>query len=80
MPYKDKDVNREYQRKWYYKFHEARLIANRAKKQRYIKEGRCRSCGIKLIEGEKRTCINCGGNFYREMKYAKDSMRLAKIL
>jgi predicted Zn-ribbon and HTH transcriptional regulator len=81
MPYKDKNKNREYQREWYYKFHEARLIANRAKKQRYIREGRCRDCGVKLIEGENRKCQNCSSDvFRREIKYAKDSMRLAKII
>lgn len=78
MPYKDKDKNREYQRNWYYKFHEARLIVNRAKKQRYIKEGRCRSCGVQLIAGENKTCINCGGNAYRGYMYAKNCLQLAQ--
>jgi DNA-directed RNA polymerase subunit RPC12/RpoP len=81
MPYKDKDKNREYQRNWYYKFHERNKAVNIAKKKRYIKEGRCRSCGVKLIEGEKTKCQNCSSEvFTREIQYAKDSLRLAQII
>lgn len=78
MPFKDKLKNREYQRDWYYKFHEARLRSNKATKKRYKQEGRCPSCSTKLIEGEKIVCINCSGNNYREFKYAKNSLRLAQ--
>lgn len=79
MPYKDKDKNREYQRLWRYKFHEARLITARKYKERLKQEGRCSGCGVKLIEGEKVKCQNCCSSvFQREMKYAKDSLRLTQ--
>jgi predicted nucleic acid-binding Zn ribbon protein len=81
MPYKDKDKNREYQRLWRYRDHEATLIRARKIKERYKQEGRCPKCGVNLIEGEKICCQNCSSIvFQREMKYAKDSLRLAKIM
>jgi DNA-directed RNA polymerase subunit RPC12/RpoP len=81
MPYKDKEVNRVYQRLWRYRDHEATLMRAKKKREKYKKEGRCPSCSAKLVEGEKITCSNCSSRIFRwEMKYAKDSMRLAKII
>jgi hypothetical protein len=79
VPYKDKNMNREYQRLWRYRDHEACLIRVRKIKARYRKEGRCPSCSVKLIEGEKIRCQNCNSKiFNREMRYAKNSLRLAQ--
>ena len=30
-----------------------------ARRKRYAEEGRCRDCGVSLIEGEGVRCINC---------------------
>jgi rRNA maturation endonuclease Nob1 len=45
---------------------------------RYIKERRCTSCSAILEKCEIRTCVNCGHTVKGEMKYAKDSKRLAQ--
>jgi hypothetical protein len=81
MPYKDKEKNREYQRLWRYRDHEASLIRARKFKARYRKEGRCPSCGVVLIQGEKIKCRNCTSRvFRREMIYAKSCLQLDKNL
>jgi hypothetical protein len=54
------------------------LFRVREIKKRWIQERRCTSCGIKLIWGENKTCINCGYNTKGEMKYAKDLQRTTK--
>ena len=48
------------------------LQRTRELKKRYVQEGRCTGCGIKLVQGEKRTCVNCSHAIKGEMKYAKD--------
>lgn len=81
MPYKDKEKNREYQRLWRYRDHEAALIRARKVKARYRQEGRCPGCGVKLIDGEKVRCFNCNSKiFNREYKYAKNCLQLDKNL
>jgi transposase len=85
MPYKDKEKNREYQRLWRYRDHEKSLNSERKSKARirkkYLMENKCRDCGIPLIHDEKVRCINCISETFRmEVQYAKDSMRLAKII
>lgn len=49
-------------------------------KKKYIEEGRCPSCGVKLVSGENRTCVNCGNTIKGEMKYATNCARLTKII
>ena len=51
-----------------------------AVKKRWIQEGRCSSCGIELVQGEIRTCVNCGKTIKGEMKYAKDCSQLAEVM
>jgi hypothetical protein len=48
-------------------------------KKRWIKEGRCSSCGIELVQGENKTCVNCGNTIKGEFKYATDCKGFAKV-
>ena len=41
-------------------------------KKIYRQEGKCSSCGIPLVHGEVKTCVNCGHTIREEIKYAKD--------
>jgi len=36
-------------------------------RQRAIKERRCMRCGIKLLEGEGKTCVNCSSKTIRNL-------------
>jgi rRNA maturation endonuclease Nob1 len=49
-------------------------------KVKYRQEGRCSSCGIQLLQGEVKTCVNCGHTIKGEIKYAKDSKALTKVI
>lgn len=54
----------ESQLKWkrYYQKHGDTVRAKVIERSnRLQKEGKCRNCGIKLIEGEGILCVNCGG-------------------
>jgi hypothetical protein len=51
----------------------------RKAKERYFKERRCICCSIPLVQGEVKTCVNCGYTIKGEMKYAKDSVRPTEI-
>jgi len=48
----------------------------RAIKQKYIQDRRCTTCSAKLVQGENKTCVNCGNTIKGELKYAKDSLQL----
>jgi rRNA maturation endonuclease Nob1 len=52
------------------------LYRTREIKKRWILEVRCTSCGTKLVQNEKRTCVNCGNTIKGEFKYAKDIKEL----
>jgi len=74
-----REVLRKSSRKYRQKNLEACLQRVRNLKKRYIQEGRCTSCSAPLVQGENRTCVNCGNTIKGEMKYAADSLRLAKV-
>jgi len=60
MPFKG-ERKRQYDREW---------------RKRALDEGRCVRCGIKLIEGEGRTCVNCSSRTIRNlMAIVKGSRR-----
>jgi hypothetical protein len=47
-------------------------------KKKYQENRRCTSCSTPLIEGENKTCCNCGVP-KGEFKYAKDMQKLTQI-
>ncbi len=59
MPYKDIEQRRENSRQKYNKNPLERLRERKARRIRYKQEGRCTECGILLIEGEGKRCVNC---------------------
>jgi predicted RNA-binding Zn-ribbon protein involved in translation (DUF1610 family) len=82
MPFKDREKELAYHKKYnkeYYLLHSERIAVTQSKKRaRWRQEGRCSSCGTKLVQGEKRTCVNCGNTIKGALKYAKDSQRLTQ--
>lgn len=56
------------------------LIRHRKFKEKLVSEGRCPSCGYKLIKGETKYCINCCGRTKGEFAYATSCQRYSQEL
>ena len=50
MPFKDKEYKRLYDKEW---------------RQRAIENRQCMRCGIQLLEGEGKCCVNCSSKTTR---------------
>jgi hypothetical protein len=60
----------------YYYLHHAQQRAKQTQyKAKLRQSGRCSCCGVPLVQGEKISCVNCGGTIKQEFNYAKDLQR-----
>ena len=52
MPYKDRQKRIEYSKRW---------------RSQAVEKGLCMRCGIELIEGEGKCCVNCSSKTTRNL-------------
>ena len=67
-----RELCRERVRACYWKKRDEYLARVRKQKKQYVLDRRCTSCSAPLVQGENKTCVNCGNTMKGEFKYAKD--------
>ena len=71
MPFKDPNMKRSYMKRyrkiWYGRNFAVKIIQVHLRKMRLISEGKCKDCGVVLIEDEGQRCVNCSDSSLRRM-------------